>query len=95
MKNQSRHFATMSDDERRRFALEQGGSDAADAAEVNFDEPRDEDRMDPSRGRAADSHTDTERRDGAAAQLDDAAHDRAVRKQAQKRDREPDGSGGR
>lgn len=51
MKNHSRDFATMTDDERRRFALENPTD--AEAAELNIpaDGPRDADRMgrDPQR----------------------------------------------
>jgi hypothetical protein len=86
MKNLSREFATMTDEERRRFALEQGETAAGDgdesaADEVVMDDPRDEDmgRHYPS---LHDETADPDARDGDAAELDDAAHARAV-KQAQ------------
>ena len=41
-KNLSREFATMSEDEKRRFAMEaEGGTDAA-PSELDFEDPRDE-----------------------------------------------------
>jgi hypothetical protein len=44
-KNLGREFATMDDDERRRFALEQEEGSRELPAELSFDEPRDEDKM--------------------------------------------------
>ena len=87
MKNQSRDFATMSDDERRRFALENATD--ADVTELNFEEPRDADQMGRGHQDPAAEFADPERRDGAAAQLDDARHERNVRRAGdrQKRDR--------
>lgn len=74
MKNQSKEFATMSEDERRRFALEQQTD--AEVTELNFaeDDPRDPDRMGKGFQRPGDEYADPEHRDGSAAQLDDEAH---------------------
>ena len=41
-KNLSREFATMSDDERRRFALQEEEGSSERPAELAFDEPRDQ-----------------------------------------------------
>jgi hypothetical protein len=77
----------MSDDERRRFALENPTD--ADVTELNFEEPRDADQMGRGHQDAAAEFADPENRDGTAAQLDDERHDRNVRRAAdrQKRDR--------
>jgi hypothetical protein len=44
-KNLGRKFATMSDDERRRFALEEEAGTRELPAELSFDEPRDAEKM--------------------------------------------------
>ena len=44
-KNIGREYATMSEDERRRFALEEEAGDPASETELDFEEPRDEDKM--------------------------------------------------
>jgi hypothetical protein len=44
-KNLSRKFATMSDEERRRFALEEPEGTNDQPAELDFEEPRNEDNM--------------------------------------------------
>jgi hypothetical protein len=44
-KNLGRKFATMSEDERRRFALEEEEGTRELPAELSFDEPRDEDAV--------------------------------------------------
>ena len=82
--NLSRKFATMSEEERRRYALEQEEAGAGDATEeateeLEFGEPR----GDPGRTRA-----NLEDKDGTGALLDEEEHARRVREQAQKRDRE-------
>lgn len=46
-KNLSREFATMSEDERRRFTLEEEEGTSDHPAELAFDEPRNEDNMGP------------------------------------------------
>lgn len=78
MKNQSRDFATMTDEERRRFALE--NPTEAEAAELNIppDGPRDADRMGRDYQKPGREFADPEHRDGRAAQLDDEQHERNV-----------------
>ena len=72
-KNLGREFATMDEDERRRFAMAaEEGTDTA-PAELDFENPRDE----PG-GVGED-------RDGTSALLDDEAHRRAVGRQQQRR----------
>ena len=44
-KNLGRKFATMSEDERRRFTLEEEEGTSDHPAELVFDEPRNEDNM--------------------------------------------------
>jgi hypothetical protein len=68
-KNLGREFATMDDDERRRFAMTPEGSTDAAPEELDFENPREEQDADP---------TD---RDGESALLDEEAHRRAVAKQ--------------
>jgi hypothetical protein len=83
MKNLSREFATMTDEERRRFAQEQGTAagddDAAD--EVALGDPRDDDRTGRQYPSLHAETADPDARDGDAALLDDAAHARAVEAQ--------------
>ena len=82
-KNLSRKFATMSEDERRQFALEEDAGTSEHPTELDFDEPRDEDNGPPFssiRGEVADP----ERRDGMGATLDDEQHQRAVREKSKK-----------
>ena len=78
-KNLGRKYATMSEDERRRFALEEGEGSADHPAELAFDEPRDEDHMGRHYASASDETADPENRDGIAAQLDVEEHQRALR----------------
>lgn len=78
-RNLSREFATMSDDERRRFALEQGGTTSGPegeraADELDFDDPRDPDHMGKQYASLEDEVADPDARDGGAALLDDEAH---------------------
>jgi hypothetical protein len=82
--NLSRRFATMSEEERRRYALEQ--EQAAEARETDeadqeleFDEPRHE----PGRTKA-----NLEDKDGTGALVNEEEHARRVRKQAKGRSRE-------
>lgn len=81
-KNLSRKYATMSEEERLRFAQEE--SEGADdrPRELDFEEPRDGDRMGPHFANLKEEVADPDHRDGLAALLDDEAHERAVRKQA-------------
>ena len=91
-KNLSREFATMTDEERQRFALERGdaseGGDTEQAAdELAFDDPRNPDHMGKHYASAGEETADPEARDGAAAQLDDEAHARNVKDQRTRRTR--------
>jgi hypothetical protein len=83
MKNLSRKFATMTDEERRRFEQEQGRTAAGDENEAAADElelgdPRDDDQMGRHYANLDAEVADPDARDGDAATLDDAAHRRAV-----------------
>jgi hypothetical protein len=69
-------FATMSEEERRRFALEQGQAAEGEAAELAFDDPR----SDPGRTKA-----NLEDRDGAGALVDDEQHEKRVREETRAR----------
>ena len=80
-KNLGRKFATMSEDERRRFALEEEEGTRDHPAELAFDEPRDEDKMGPGYASLREEVADPEHRDGMSAQLDDEQHKRAVEKE--------------
>lgn len=71
-KNLGRKFATMTDDERRRFALEFSQETDEAPAELEFDDPRDEDRA-----------ADPERRDRMSAQLRDDEHERQIDEEGQ------------
>lgn len=77
-KNLGREFATMDDDERRRFALEEEEGSRELPAELSFDEPRDEDKMGSHFGSLREEVGDPEHRDGTSALLDDEQHEHAV-----------------
>jgi hypothetical protein len=77
-RNISKDYATMDEDERRRFAQRLPGGDAP--SELDFTEPRDEENQGHSQVAQEEESEDPEHRDGSAAQLDDAAHDRKVRR---------------
>ena len=87
--NLSRRFATMSEEERRRYTLEQEEAAAArDSAEgdqeLEFDEPR---------GDAGRTKASLEDKDGTAALVDEQEHARRVREQSHRRNGgERDGS---
>jgi uncharacterized membrane protein len=83
-RNQAKTFATMSDDERNRLAGDGGAQDAGGA--LAFDDPRDADRMGRHYASPGDEVSDPDSRDGAAADLDDDAHDRAVDRERNRRD---------
>ena len=77
-KNLGREFATMSEDERRRFALERGGTEAGSdsaADELELGDPRDDD-MGRQYSSLQAEIADPDARDGQAALLDDEAHRR-------------------
>lgn len=82
-KNLSRKFATMSEDERTRFEMEESEGTKDRPVELDFEEPRD-----PERGahyaNPRDETADPGHRDGMAALLDDEAHERAIRKASRK-----------
>ncbi|HEX5575895.1 MAG TPA: hypothetical protein VFX42_08490 [Gemmatimonadales bacterium] len=84
-KNLGRKYATMSEDERRRFSLEDEEGTRELPSELSLDEPRDEDRMGAHFSSIKQEVADPEHRDGLSASLDDEQHERAVQKQARKR----------
>ncbi len=84
-KNLSRKFATMSEDDRTRFELEESEGPKDRPVELDFEEPRNPERMGAHYADPKEEIADPEHRDGMAAPLDDAAHERAVRKEARKR----------
>jgi hypothetical protein len=84
-KNLSREFATMSEEERLRFAQEESEGTDDRPTELNFDEPRDADHMGPGFASLKQEVSNPENRDGAAALLDDEAHEQAVREQTRNR----------
>jgi hypothetical protein len=82
--NLSRRFATMSEEERRRYSLEQERAIEARKTEeagqeLEFEEPR----HDPGRTKA-----NLEDKDGTGALVDEEEHARRVRQQAKGRNRE-------
>jgi hypothetical protein len=88
-KNLSREFATMSEDERRRFALEAEAGTQDQPAELDFQEPRNENNMGSQYSSLSEEVADPEHRDGMSAALDDEEHQRNVRQAAS---RQNDGS---
>jgi hypothetical protein len=91
-KNLGREFATMTDEERRQFALEQGqtpggpaGEEAAD--ELDIRDPREPDVMGPQYPNLTAEVADSDARDGEAALLDDEAHGRRVEDEAKRQKR--------
>jgi hypothetical protein len=90
-KNLGRKFATMSEDERRRFALEEDEGTRELPAQLAFEEPRIPENMGPQYSSIKEEVADPEHRDGMSALLDDKQHERAVRKAARKqKKRQPD-----
>jgi hypothetical protein len=89
VKNLSREFATMSEEERLRFAQQESEGTDDRPTELDFEEPRDADNMGAHYASLKEEVADPERRDGAAALLDDEAHERAIQEQnRQAEDRE-------
>jgi hypothetical protein len=84
-KNLSRKFATMSEDDRIRFELEASEGTKDRPVELDFEEPRDPERMGAHYASPKEEIADPEHRDGMAALLDDESHERAVRGEARKR----------
>ena len=82
-KNLSRKYATMSEDERNRFRVEEseGVKDRPD--DLDFEEPREKEGSQFASLKA--EFGDPEHRDGLGAELDDEAHRRAVEAEARKR----------
>ena len=77
-RNQAQDYATMDDDERRRFTGKPPAGD--EPSELDFEEPRDEDNQGHSQVDRQAESGDPEHRDGLAAQLDDDAHADAARR---------------
>jgi hypothetical protein len=81
-KNLSREFATMSDEERRRFALQEEEGTDDQPAELEFENPRNEENMGEHFASLEQEVSDPERRDGVSAELDDEQHEGAVEDKA-------------
>jgi hypothetical protein len=92
-KNLGRKYATMSEDERRRFALEEDEGTRELPPELTLEEPRDEDRMGQHFASPREEFADPEHRDGMSALLDDEQHERAVQEWATRRKGVEDVSG--
>jgi hypothetical protein len=75
----------MSEEERLRFAQEESEGTDDRPTELDFDEPRDGDHMGPGFASLKQEVSNPDNRDGAAALLDDEAHDKAVRDQTRDR----------
>jgi hypothetical protein len=88
-KNLSRKYATMTEEERLRFAQEESEGTKDRPTELDFEEPRNAEHMGHHYGSLKEEIADPEHRDGLAAQLDDEGHERAVR--AQRKTRRSDG----
>ena len=86
-KNLGRKFATMSEEERRQFALQEEEGPTEHPAELAFDEPRQTENMGPQYSNIREEVADPEHRDGMSALLDDEQHERAVRNAAAKHTR--------
>ena len=78
-RKQSQDYATMDEDERRRFAGEPP-ADAETPGELEFGEPRDEENRGHSQLDQVEESGDPEHRDGLATQLDDEKHARKARR---------------
>ena len=82
----------MSEEERLRFAQEESEGSDDRPTELDFDEPRNGDHMGTGFASLKEEVSNPENRDGAAALLDDEAHEQAVREHTRKRQaRESDG----
>ena len=89
-KNLGRKYATMDEDERRRFALEEDQGTRELPSELSLDEPRDEDRMGAHYSSIRAEVADPEHRDGLSALLDDEQHERAVQEEGKRRTQQPE-----
>jgi hypothetical protein len=88
-KNLGRKFAAMTEEERRRFALEEDEGTRELPPEVTLEEPREE-HMGQQYANPREEFADPEHRDGMSALLDDEQHQRAVREWAARRDGKDD-----
>jgi hypothetical protein len=86
-KNLGRKFATMSEEERRNFALEEDAGTRELPTQLEFDEPRDPDHTGAQFPNPREEFADSEHRDGLSAQLDDEQHQRAVEEWATRQKR--------
>jgi hypothetical protein len=86
-KNLGRKFATMDEDERRKFAREEEEGTRELPPELEFDEPRVDENMGPQYGSIKAEVADPEHRDGMSALLDDEQHQRAVEGEARRQAR--------
>ena len=77
-RNISRDYATMDEDERRRFAQLPNEGEAPE--ELDLEEPRDESGQGHSQIDQEREAADPEHRDGMAAELDDARHEKRARR---------------
>lgn len=86
-KNLGREFATMSDDERRKFALEEEAGSRELPAELAFDNPRDEEHMGRHYATPSDEVADPEHHDGLSAELDEDRHAKDVAEKGRGKER--------
>jgi hypothetical protein len=84
-KNLGRKYAAMTEDERRKFALEEDEGTRELPPELTLEEPRDPDRMGQHFPSPREEFADPEHRDGMSALLDDEQHEQAVREWATRR----------
>ncbi|HEU4698844.1 MAG TPA: hypothetical protein VFS40_06680 [Gemmatimonadales bacterium] len=84
-KNESREFATMDEEQRKQFEEKPEEAKGADHKEMDFEEPRDADRM--GRHYQNPAVAKTSDRDGTAADLDDERHAARVRQVAEEANR--------
>lgn len=82
-KNLSRKYATMSEDERNRFRVEESEGVQDRPEDLDFEEPREKEG--PQFASLQAEFGDPEHRDGLSAQLDDEGHRHAVEKEARRR----------
>jgi hypothetical protein len=82
-KNLSRKYATMSEEDRNRFRVEEDEGVKDRPNDLDFEEPREKEGAQFSSMKA--EFGDPEHRDGLSADLDDEAHRRAIEKEARRR----------
>lgn len=88
-KNRGREFATMDDDERRRFELKPDKGEGAAPEELDLENPRDADRMGRVYATPSEEIADPEHRDGMAAQADTEAHEESIRRRKENKPTRP------